>query len=74
MQPEPFAGGRTAVVPRTEVVVEEQRGRVVSMKASASVEDLVDALNSIGATPRDIITILQAINDAGALHGELVVM
>ncbi len=44
------------------------------MKASASVEDLVDALNSIGATPRDIITILQAINDAGALHGELVVM
>lgn len=74
VQPEPFAGGRTAVVPRTEVVVEEQRGRVVSMKASASVEDLVDALNSIGATPRDTITILQAINDAGALHGELVVM
>lgn len=74
VQPEPFAGGRTAIVPRTEVVVEEQRGRVVSMKASASVEDLVGALNSIGATPRDIITILQAINDAGALHGELVVM
>ena len=74
VQPEPFAGGSTAIVPRTEVVVEEQRGRVVSMKASASVEDLVDALNSIGATPRDIITILQAINDAGALHGELVVM
>ncbi|HPT65267.1 MAG TPA: flagellar basal body P-ring protein FlgI [Acetomicrobium sp.] len=74
VQPEPFAGGSTAIVPRTEVVVEEQRGRVLSMKASASVEDLVDALNSIGATPRDIITILQAINDAGALHGELVVM
>ena len=74
VQPEPFAGGSTAIVPRTEVVVEEQRGRVLSMKASASVEDLVDALNSIGATPRDTITILQAINDAGALHGELVVM
>jgi len=74
VQPEPFAGGQTAVVPRTQVAVEEQKGQVVSMPASSSVEELVNALNSIGATPRDIITILQAINDAGALHGELVVM
>jgi flagellar P-ring protein precursor FlgI len=74
VQPEPFAGGQTAVVPRTEVAVEEQQGRVISMPATATVTELVDALNSIGATPRDVITILQAINEAGALHGELVVM
>ena len=74
VQPEPLASGQTAVVPRTQVTVEEQKGQVISMPASSSVEDLVNALNSIGATPRDIITILQAINDAGALHGELVVM
>jgi flagellar P-ring protein precursor FlgI len=74
VQPEPFAGGRTAVVPRTEVAIEEQQGRVISMPTTATVTELVDALNSIGATPRDVITILQAINEAGALHGELVVM
>lgn len=74
VQPEPFAGGQTAVVPRTEIAVEEQQGRVISMPATATVTELVDALNSIGATPRDVITILQAINEAGALHGELVVM
>ncbi|WP_286975215.1 flagellar basal body P-ring protein FlgI [Acetomicrobium sp. UBA5826] len=44
------------------------------MPATATVTELVDALNSIGATPRDVITILQSINEAGALHGELVVM
>ncbi|HQF90912.1 MAG TPA: flagellar basal body P-ring protein FlgI, partial [Synergistaceae bacterium] len=50
-----------------------QPKQMVSLPASSSVQDLVDALNAVGATPRDIITILQGISQAGALHGELVI-
>lgn len=44
------------------------------LESGTSVAELVEALNAIGATPRDIIAILQAIKAAGALYGELVVM
>jgi len=44
------------------------------MESTATVQDVVESLNTLGATPRDIITILQAIDQAGALQGELVVM
>ncbi|MDD4229446.1 flagellar basal body P-ring protein FlgI [Aminobacterium sp. MB27-C1] len=74
VQPEPFATGRTAVQPRTEIAAEEQAGSLISLGATATVSDLVNSLNSVGATPRDIISILQAVKEAGALHGELVVM
>ncbi|MDD3708529.1 MAG: flagellar basal body P-ring protein FlgI [Aminobacterium sp.] len=74
VQPEPFAAGRTAVQPRTEIAAEEQAGSLISLGATATVSDLVNSLNSVGATPRDIISILQAVKEAGALHGELVVM
>ncbi len=74
VQPEPFGAGVTAVVPRTGVAVTEGAEQLVSLPASSTVDELVKAMNAIGATPRDIITILQAIDQAGALHGELVVM
>ena len=47
---------------------------MIAMPATTTVRDLVRVMNSIGATPRDIIEILQAIDRAGALHGELVNM
>ncbi len=72
-QPQPFAGGQTQVVPRTQVEVKEEGKRIVEIKG-AKVSELVDSLNRIGATPREIISILQAIKSAGALNAKLEVL
>ncbi len=70
-QPTPFSSGKTVVIPQTTVTAQEDKGRLVTLRDGASIEEVVHALNSIGATPRDIIAILQAIKAAGALHAEL---
>jgi len=72
-QPNPFGQGETVATTDTSLSAQEQPKQMVSLPASSSVQDLVDALNAVGATPRDIITILQGISQAGALHGELVI-
>src|SRR5690606_17025333 len=62
------------VVPRTSVSVEEEPARTVVLESGASVDDVVQALNAIGATPRDIIAILQAMKAAGALYAQLEIL
>ena len=74
VQPESFSEGRTVVTRRTDITVDEEGGSMIAMPATTTVRDLVRVLNSLGARPRDIIEILQAIDRAGALHGELVTM
>ena len=74
VQPESFSGGVTAYNMRTDITADEEGGSIIAMPATTTVRDLVRVLNSLGARPRDIIEILQAISKAGALHGELVVM
>jgi flagellar P-ring protein precursor FlgI len=69
-QPAPFSAGRTARLPRTELEVQEQEKRL-SMMEGARLQELVDGLNAIGATPRDLISILRTLKSAGALHAEL---
>jgi len=54
--------------------VQEENAKLMVVPEGVSISDLVKALNSIGVTPRDLISILQAIKSAGALHGELQVM
>lgn len=75
-QPPAFApqGAQTVVVPKTETTVREEKSPLVLLKAGASIGDVVQGLNAVGATPRDLIAILQAIKRAGALHAELEVM
>lgn len=73
-QPNPFSQGVTTPYANNQVNVEEQRGSFIKMDSTTTVDQLVDAVNSVGATPRDVIGILQAIDRAGALHGELVIM
>lgn len=73
-QPLPLSEGETVVTVTPEISVEEQAGRLMLLPSGSSVGELVDALNAVGATPRDIIAILQAIKAAGALYGELVVI
>jgi flagellar P-ring protein FlgI len=71
-QPQPFSqGGQTTVVPETKVTVQEEKGRTATLRDGSSVEEVVRALNAIGAGPRDIIAILQAIKAQGALQAEL---
>ena len=70
-QPEAFSRGETTVVPERTITVEEEKSRSVMLREGASVEDVVRALNTVGAGPRDVIAILQAIHAQGALHAEL---
>ena len=74
VQPEAFSGGETRVEIRTDITVNEDGTSMLAMPSTTTVRDMVRVLNAIGATPRDIITILQAIDKAGALHGQLVNM
>ncbi|MDO8587052.1 MAG: flagellar basal body P-ring protein FlgI [Armatimonadota bacterium] len=71
-QPSPLSrGGTTAVVPRTTVEAQEEGGRLVHVKPGNTLEELVRSLNALKVTPRDIVAILQALKQAGALHAEL---
>ena len=70
-QPEGFSGGVTAIVPERTVSAQEDPGQTVMLHEGASVEEVVRALNTIGAGPRDVIAILQAIKAQGALQAEL---
>ena len=72
-QPGPFSSGNTVVSPQTEINVNEQNRRLM-MVEGATLQELVDGLNAIGATPRDLITILRTLKTAGALHADLEVM
>lgn len=73
-QPAPFGGGTTAVVPRTNVGAVEERGRMLVLPKAATVADVARALNALGVTPRDLISIFQLLKEAGALHAELKVI
>lgn len=73
-QPNPLAGGQTTVVPKTGIQVTEEGGALVMMNMGVSIADIAQALNAIGASPRDLIAILQAIKAAGALHADLVIL
>lgn len=70
-QPQPFSGGNTVVTEKKNVQVDETPANLIVLPASANIGDVVSALNAVGATPRDIISILQAMKAAGALHAEL---
>jgi flagellar P-ring protein FlgI len=73
-QPLPKSGGETMVVPETEVRAVDSPTRRIELPEGASVEQLVNGLQAIGATAHDVVAILQAIQAAGALHAELEIL
>lgn len=73
-QPGPLSNGQTAVTPRSKVEVEQGDGRMFAWPAGAKLQTIIDTVNSIGATPDDIMSILQALDQAGAIDGELIVI
>lgn len=74
-QPSPLSKtGETTVVPRTELKVKEESPRLTVMPEGSSIGDVVRALNALGVTPRDLISIMQAVKAAGALQAELTII
>lgn len=73
-QPGPFSDGETTTVPTSDIVATEDSGNLVVLPMGVNIGDVAQALNSIGATPRDLIAIFQAIKVSGALHAELEVL
>jgi len=73
-QPEPFSSGETVVSQQPRLLVQDEQARVVHLKGAVYLSQVAQALNKIGATPRDIIAIFQALKQAGALRSELVIL
>ena len=74
VQPAPFSRGRTALEPASDIEVEEQRSPMFEFAPGASLSEIVRAVNAIGAAPSDLVAILEALKQAGALRAELVVL
>ena len=73
-QPGPFSNGQTTVVPRSDITVSEESNAMFEWPQGASLESIINTVNSLGATPSDVMSILQALEQAGALNAELIVI
>jgi flagellar P-ring protein precursor FlgI len=73
-QPLPRSLGETVVVPNERVDVQEGTAKLIALEEGATLEAVTRALNALGATPRDIIAIMQALKAAGALRAEIVIL
>lgn len=74
-QPGPFAqGGQTAVVPDSTVTIEQEEARLFVMEGGVSLQEIVTAINKVGAAPGDLIAVLEALQQAGALSAQIVVI
>ncbi len=73
-QPNALAGGNTVQAERSDIAISQQGGSLITLPASARLADVVKALNALGATPMDLLAILQAMKTAGALNAEIEVI
>jgi flagellar P-ring protein precursor FlgI len=73
-QPGAFSGGETQVVPRSDLVVEEEDRALTIVEGAVTLDEVVEVLNVLGVTPRDMIQILQSMAQSGMLHAEIVSM
>ena len=74
-QPGAFAtGGQTVVTPGSEVDIEEEEARMFVLSPGVSLQELVDAVNQVGAAPGDVIAVLEALQQAGAMSAQLIVI
>ncbi len=70
----PLAGGQTVITPRTGIQVDQGSGHMFEFRPGTSLSEIVDAVNRVGAAPGDLMAILEALKQAGALRAELVVI
>lgn len=74
VQPAPFSNGQTAMEPSSKITATEEKKPMFQFKGGASLADIVKAVNAIGAGPSDLVEILQALKQAGAMKAELEVL
>jgi flagellar P-ring protein precursor FlgI len=67
-------GGQTVVAEKSNIQIRQEPGMLIQLPPSTQLSDVVRALNALGATPQDLLAILQAIKAAGALNAELEVI
>jgi flagellar P-ring protein precursor FlgI len=73
-QPAPFSRGETVKAEKADITIKQEAGSLIQMPASAKLADVVKALSALGATPQDLLAILQAMKTAGALQAEIEVI
>lgn len=73
-QPAPFSQGTTQVVPNSAISVEEKSSPMFELGGGASLADIVKAVNAIGASPADLVAILEALKQAGAMKADLIIL
>ncbi|MFK0668247.1 flagellar basal body P-ring protein FlgI [Aeromonas salmonicida] len=73
-QPNPLAGGETAVTNNSTINVQQEPGRMFKLDTGATLDDLVRAVNQVGVAPGDLMAILEALQQAGAIEGQLVIL
>lgn len=73
-QPGPLSGGTTAVVPRSDVAITEESDRMFLFNPGVELDEIVRAVNQVGAAPGDLMAILEGLKEAGALRAELIVI
>jgi len=73
-QPPPLSGGDTVVVPTTNIQIKQAKNRMFLLKPGIKLDEIVRAVNQVGAAPGDLVAILEALKQAGALRAELIVI
>jgi flagellar P-ring protein FlgI len=73
-QPAPLSGGQTVVTPQSNVRVQEDKSHMFVFNPGVSLDEIVQAVNNVGAAPSDLVAILEALKTAGALRAELIVI
>ncbi|UTV29314.1 flagellar basal body P-ring protein FlgI [Photobacterium atrarenae] len=73
-QPNAFSGGNTVLVPNSDINVEEEDSRMFKFEPGVTLDELVRAVNQVGAAPSDLMAILQSLKQAGAIEGQLIII
>jgi flagellar P-ring protein precursor FlgI len=73
-QPNALSNGETVVTPRSDIKVEQGAARMFVFNAGVNLDEIVRAVNQVGAAPGDLVAILEALKEAGALRAELIVI
>jgi flagellar P-ring protein precursor FlgI len=73
-QPNPLSGGTTTAVPRSDIEIKEEANRMFVFNPGVTLDEIVNAVNRVGAAPSDLVAILEALKSAGALRAELIVI
>lgn len=74
VQPAPFSGGNTVIVPATDIKLTQETNRMFLFEPGVTLDKIVRAVNQVGAAPGDLVAILEALRQAGALRAELIVL